>query len=68
MGSPPPKGAAWLWLDQWCAAHGRFGVLSEGDRAATRYFMTRKLPKIGPMLELLRAVDRVTLNLDPDVI
>ncbi len=59
---------AWLWLDQWCVARGRFGAPYEGKRAAARYFLTRELPKVAPMLALLRAADRLTLDLDPAVL
>ena len=59
---------AWLWLEQWLAAEGRQGAFYDGKRAATRYFFTRELPKVGPMLDLLAAGDRTTLDLDPDVL
>lgn len=59
---------AWLWLDQWCVAHGRSGQVYAGKRAAARYFLTRELPKVAPMLALLRAADRLTLDLDPSVL
>jgi alkylation response protein AidB-like acyl-CoA dehydrogenase len=59
---------AWLWLEQWLAAHGRAGPFFEGKRAAATYFLTRELPTVGPMLALLRAADGLTLGLDPDVL
>ena len=59
---------AWLWLEQWLAAEGKEGAFYDGKRAATRYFFTRELPKVGPMLDLLAAGDRTTLDLDPDVL
>jgi len=37
-------GLLWL-LRTGPAAQGRSGVLSEGNRGATRYFMTRELPR-----------------------
>jgi butyryl-CoA dehydrogenase len=58
----------WLWLEQWLAAHGRQGPFYEGKRAAATFFLTRELPRVGPMLALLRAADRLTLDLDPDVL
>jgi butyryl-CoA dehydrogenase len=59
---------AWLWLEQWLVADGKESTFYEGKRAATRYFFTRELPKVGPMLDLLAAGDRTTLDLDPDVL
>ncbi|WP_148572501.1 acyl-CoA dehydrogenase [Nocardioides caldifontis] len=56
---------AWLWLEQWLAAHGKEGAFYDGKRAATRYFFARELPKVGPMLDLLASGDRTTLDLDP---
>jgi butyryl-CoA dehydrogenase len=59
---------AWLWLEQWLVADGKESAFYEGKRAATRYFYARELPKIGPMLDLLAAGDRTTLDLDPGVL
>lgn len=59
---------AWIWLDQFTATHGRQGSFYEGKRAATRYFFSRELPKVGPVLAQLRAADGLTLALDPDVL
>ena len=59
---------AWLWLEQWLTAEGHEGAFYEGKRAATRYFFTRELPRIAPMLDLLATGDRTTLDLDPDVL
>ena len=59
---------AWLWLEQWNAADGKQGAFYEGKRAATRYFFSRELPKVGPMLDVLRTADGLTLTLDPDVL
>jgi butyryl-CoA dehydrogenase len=59
---------AWIWLDQWLAAQGKEGSFYDGKRAAATFFFTRELPKIGPMLELLRAADGLTLDLDPAVL
>ena len=38
---------AWLWLEQWLVADGKEAAFYEGKRAATRYFFTRELPKVG---------------------
>jgi alkylation response protein AidB-like acyl-CoA dehydrogenase len=59
---------AWLWLEQWLVARDEDSAFHEGKRAATRYFFARELPKIGPMLDLLAAGDRTTLDLDPGVL
>ena len=56
---------AWIWLDQWLAAHGKAGDFYDGKRAAATYFLTRELPRVGPMLALLREADGLTLHLDP---
>ncbi|PUA79282.1 acyl-CoA dehydrogenase [Nocardioides currus] len=59
---------AWLWLEQWLAAEGHADAFHDGKRAATRYFFTRELPKVAPMLDLLASGDRTTLDLDPRVL
>jgi alkylation response protein AidB-like acyl-CoA dehydrogenase len=59
---------AWLWLEQWLVAVGKESAFYDGKRAATRYFFARELPKIGPLLDLLAAGDRTTLDLDPGVL
>ncbi len=59
---------AWIWLDQWLAAHGKEGAFYDGKRAAATYFLTRELPRVAPMLALLREADGLTLGLDPDVL
>ena len=59
---------AWVWLEQWLAAHGKDATFYDGKRAAATYFLTRELPKVGPMLALLRDADGLTLGLDPDVL
>lgn len=55
---------AWLWLDQWLAAHDKSGEFYDGKRAATAYFLTRELPKVAPLLAIVRAADGLTLNLN----
>jgi butyryl-CoA dehydrogenase len=59
---------AWIWLDQWLAADGKAGAFYDGKRAAATFFLTRELPRVGPMLALLRDADGLTLGLDPDVL
>ena len=56
---------AWIWLRQLLAATGE-GDFYDGKRAAAAYFFTYELPKTGPQLDLLDALDRTTLELDPD--
>ncbi|WP_121257624.1 acyl-CoA dehydrogenase [Nocardioides ferulae] len=55
----------WLWLEQWLAAHGREGGFYDGKRAATRFFLTRELPRVAPWLDVVAAADGLTLDLDP---
>ena len=59
---------SWLWLEQWLAAFGKEGSFYDGKRAATRYFFTRELPTVGPMLDLLETADGLTLELDQHVL
>ncbi len=58
----------WLWLEQWLAADGKEGSFYDGKRAATRYFFTRELPRVRPLLDLIEAADGLTLGLDPTVL
>ena len=51
---------AWIWLDQWLAAYGEQGAFYDGKRAAATYFLTRELPRTGPMLAILRDADGLT--------
>ena len=59
---------AWIWLDQWLAAQSKEGDFYDGKRAAATFFLTRELPRTGPMLALLREADGLTLRLDPAVL
>ena len=59
---------SWLWLEQWLAAYGKEGSFYDGKRAATRYFFTRELPRVRPMLDLLETADGLTLELDQHVL
>ncbi|MDL9936749.1 acyl-CoA dehydrogenase [Gordonia sp. ABSL1-1] len=57
---------AWLWLAQLLAVGEHTGNFYDGKRAATQYFYRYELPKVGPMLDLVSARDRTTLDLNPD--
>ena len=59
---------AWIWLQQWLVAVGKDSSFHEGKVAATRYFFSRELPRTGPVLDLLAAGDRTTLEVDPRVL
>ncbi len=54
---------AWIWLEQALAAHGHDGAFYDGKRQACRYFFTWELPTIYPKLDVLRALDRTTLDM-----
>jgi alkylation response protein AidB-like acyl-CoA dehydrogenase len=65
----------WIWLEQaLVAGHSIKGDGSEGDDensdafyfgklAACRYFFAYEVPKVGPMLDLLAALDTTTLTM-----
>ncbi|WP_431969804.1 acyl-CoA dehydrogenase [Nocardia sp. bgisy134] len=57
---------AWIWLEQMVAAADHEGDFYEGKRAAARYFFRYELPKTGPQLDLLAAMDRTTLEMRDD--
>jgi len=54
---------AWMWLEQFRAAHGQSGDFYDGKRQATRYFFRHELPKTAPQLDLLESLDRTTLEM-----
>jgi butyryl-CoA dehydrogenase len=54
---------AWMWLEQVLAAAEHTGDFYEGKRHAARYFFAYELPKVGPQLDLLAALDRTTLDM-----
>ena len=59
---------AWIWLEQGLvvkdlAAQGRAGAFYDGKRQACRYFFVWELPTIYPKLDVLRALDRTTLDM-----
>jgi alkylation response protein AidB-like acyl-CoA dehydrogenase len=59
---------AWIWLEQFLATAGRTEAFYDGKRVAARYFYRYELPKTGPQFDLLGALDRTTIELDPDVL
>jgi len=56
---------AWVWLEQELVAVDRDGSFYAGKRAAAQYFYAHELPKVGPQLDLLDALDRTVLDTDP---
>ncbi|OBF28433.1 acyl-CoA dehydrogenase [Mycobacterium sp. ACS1612] len=54
---------AWIWLEQLLAANGRSGDFYDGKRQAARYFFRYELPKTAPQLDLLKSLDRTTLEM-----
>ncbi|MEV3903623.1 acyl-CoA dehydrogenase [Mycobacterium sp. NPDC050551] len=57
---------AWMWLEQFIAAHSECGGFYDGKRQAARYFFRYELPRIAPQLDLLESLDRTTLEMSPD--
>jgi len=54
---------AWIWLQQVMACNGRTGDFYDGKRHGARYFFRIELPKTGPALDLLAALDRTSLDM-----
>ena len=54
---------AWIWLQQMVACNGRTGDFYDGKRQAAQYFFRSELPKTGPALDLLAALDRTSLDM-----
>ncbi|TQF68557.1 acyl-CoA dehydrogenase [Rhodococcus spelaei] len=54
---------AWIWLEQMLACEGKEGDFYDGKRQAGRYFFRYELPRTGPQLALLAALDRTTLDM-----
>lgn len=54
---------AWMWLEQVLATQGRTGDFYDGKRHAARYFYRFELPRTGPQLDLLAALDTTTLDM-----
>jgi butyryl-CoA dehydrogenase len=59
---------AWLWLEQLLAVGDKQGAFYDGKRAAAAYFLRYELPKVGPQLDLLDSLERLTLEVDPKVL
>ncbi|MFY0409229.1 acyl-CoA dehydrogenase [Solicola sp. PLA-1-18] len=59
---------AWVWLEQVLAAGESVGDFYDGKRAAARYFYAYEVPTIVTKLDLVAALDRTTLDLDPGVL
>ena len=57
---------AWMWLEQLLAADGKEGGFYDGKRQAGRYFFRHELPKTAAQFDLLAALDRTTLDAQPD--
>jgi alkylation response protein AidB-like acyl-CoA dehydrogenase len=57
---------AWIWLEQLLAAGTRPGAFYDGKRAAARYFFCWELPRVGPQLDLLGALDSTMLDVAPE--
>ncbi|TQM46053.1 acyl-CoA dehydrogenase [Pseudonocardia cypriaca] len=57
---------AWIWLEQYLACGDRDEPFHRGKRQAARYFFRRELPRTGPQLDLLAALDRTTVEMEPD--
>lgn len=56
---------AWIWLEQAIAASGNTGDFYQGKLQAARYYFATELPKVGPQLDLLRSLDRTSLEMEP---
>lgn len=57
---------AWMWLEQFVATNANPGDFYEGKRQAARYFFRYELPRTGPQIQLLRSLDRITLDMRPE--
>ena len=57
---------AWMWLEQLLAADGKQGAFYDGKRQAGRYFFRVELPRTGPQLALLEALDTTSLDMRTD--
>jgi alkylation response protein AidB-like acyl-CoA dehydrogenase len=56
---------AWTWLEQYLACGDAETPFHRGKRSAARYFYRYELPRTGPQLDLVAALDRTTVDLDP---
>jgi alkylation response protein AidB-like acyl-CoA dehydrogenase len=57
---------AWLWLDQLAAVARQSGDFYDGKRQAARFFFRHELPRVGPQLDLLGALDATVLEMRDD--
>ncbi|MBC7623883.1 MAG: acyl-CoA dehydrogenase [Aeromicrobium sp.] len=61
---------AWMWLEQSLAASRNYSPndsdFYHGKRQACRYFFMVELPKVGPMLDLVQAIDRTSFDMQPN--
>jgi hypothetical protein len=56
---------AWLWLEQFLTTADRPGEFFIGKRTAAQFFFRYELPRTGAQFELLGALDRTVLDMDP---
>jgi alkylation response protein AidB-like acyl-CoA dehydrogenase len=54
---------AWMWLAQYLVVGEREDDFYEGKRQAARYFFAYELPRTGPQLDVLAALDRTTVDM-----
>ncbi len=54
---------AWMWIEQLLAAGGKAGDFYEGKRQAARYFYNYELPTTTTQFELLKSLDRTTVEM-----
>lgn len=54
---------AWMWLAQYLVVGERKDDFYEGKRQAARYFFAYELPRTGPQLDVLGALDRTTVDM-----
>jgi butyryl-CoA dehydrogenase len=59
---------AWIWLEQYLACGDADTPFHRAKRAAARYFYRYELPRVAPALDLLAALDRTTVDLDPAIL
>ncbi len=60
---------AWIWLDQALTAVARRGLdvpFYDGKLQACKYFFKWELPSVWQKLELLKALDTTTLDMQDD--
>jgi len=55
----------WIWLELMLACEGWHGDFHAGKRLAGQFFIRRELPRIGPLLGTLRAMDGLARGAEP---